>query len=95
MNALEMMAQSVSKQFADRLPELIAKAVENLPPDVLANVGQIRDIVSSYKAQLDRIENQQLLIMTALKISGTDLTKETTNDDRKRNGPDGSIAPSV
>lgn len=62
MNALEMMANSLAKQ----LPDLIAKAAANLPPEVLANIGQIRDIVSSYKAQLDRIESELALLKAAL-----------------------------
>lgn len=64
MNVFDMMAKS----FSDQLPSLVEKAVANLPPEVLANVGQIRDVVQSYKAQLDRIENQNRLIIAHLNI---------------------------
>lgn len=59
MNAIEMAAKA-----------MIEKAIANLPPEVLGTIGQIGQTVASFKAQLDRIENQQRLIMAHLNIPG-------------------------
>lgn len=57
MNALEMAAKA-----------MIEKALANLPPEVMGTIGQIGQIAVGIKAQLDRIENQQRLIMAHLNI---------------------------
>ncbi|MDE2020570.1 MAG: hypothetical protein KGJ13_09565 [Patescibacteria group bacterium] len=57
MNALEMAAKA-----------MIEKALANLPPEVMGTIGQIGQIAVGIKAQLDRIENQNRLIMAALEI---------------------------
>lgn len=76
MNVLEMIAKTVSTQIAESGPEMLAKLVRELPPDVLATIGQIRDVALSYKTQLDRIENQNRLIIAHLNIPAeTDLTE--------------------
>jgi hypothetical protein len=65
MNAIEMAAKA-----------MIEKIVGNLPPEVLANIGQIGQTVAGFKAQLDRIENQNRLIIAHLNIpAGADLTR--------------------
>jgi tRNA(Leu) C34 or U34 (ribose-2'-O)-methylase TrmL len=68
-NALEMMAQTAIKQM-----------LQNLPPDIADNIGQIGKTVASFKAQLDRIENQQRRIMAFLDIPAETETKELTDD---------------
>jgi hypothetical protein len=77
MNVLEMVAQTFAKQMAEQGPEMVAKMLASLPPDIVATIGQIRDVALSYKAQLNRIENQQRLILTHLNIP---LDVETTED---------------
>ena len=85
MNVLEMVAQTFAKQMAEQGPDMLAKLLGNLPPDVISTIGQIRDTALSYKAQLDRIENQNRLIIAHLNIpAGTDLTEH--DDARSRNG---------
>lgn len=46
----------------------IEKAMENIPPETLAQIGQIGQIVISVRAQLDRIEAQNRMIMDRLGI---------------------------
>lgn len=57
MNALEMAAKA-----------MLDKALANLPPEVLGSIGQIGQIAVGVKAQLDRIEYQNRLIMAHLNI---------------------------
>lgn len=47
---------------------LIPKLLANLPPEVSDQIGQIMQIGLGLKAQLDRIENQNRLIIGHLKI---------------------------
>lgn len=76
MNVLELMANTLAKQMAEQGPEMLARLVENLPPDILDSVGQIKDVLLSFKAQLDRIESQNRLIIAHLNIpAATDLTE--------------------
>lgn len=56
-NALEMAASA-----------MIQKMLANLPPELTANIGQIGQVVAGVQAQLNRIENQQRLIMSHLNI---------------------------
>lgn len=72
MNALEMAASA-----------MIQKMLANLPPEIQANIGQIGKVVSGLQAQLDRIENQQRLIMAHLEIPGDVQTTEQENVGRK------------
>lgn len=71
MNALEQMAKA-----------MIEKAITNLPPEIQQTIGQIGEIVKGVKGQLDRIENQQRLIMTHLKIPD-DQPQEQTDAETK------------
>lgn len=85
MSVIDMVAQTLAKQLAEQGPDMIAKLVGNLPPDVLHTIGQIRDTVLSYKAQLDRIENQNRLIIAHLNIpAGTDITEHDNARERDR-----------
>jgi hypothetical protein len=68
-SGLEMMALKV-------LENMLPKLIENLPPELVANAFQIGQNVASFKAQLDRIENQQRLIMAHLNIPGETQTTE-------------------
>lgn len=60
-NAFEMAAMATLQKM---LPGLLA----NLPPEITSTIGQIGGIVSGLKAQLDRIENQQRLILAHMNI---------------------------
>lgn len=60
-NAFEMAAMTALTKM---LPGLLA----NLPPEISNTIGQIGGIVSGLKAQLDRIENQNRLIIAHLNI---------------------------
>lgn len=76
MNAIEMAVKSMLEKaaagFAERIPELL----QNLPPEILAQVGQISQIALGLKGQLDRIENQNRLIIAHLNIPAETETKE-------------------
>jgi hypothetical protein len=75
-NAIEMAIQAALNKAMESAPDMLAKLAQNLPPDIVATIGQISGIVLSYKAQLDRIENQNRLIIAHLNIPpGTDLTE--------------------
>lgn len=83
-NAIEMAIQAALTRamagLQDRLPELL----NNLPPEIVANIGQISQTVLSFKAQLDRIENQNRLIIAHLKIPAE--TEIEDNGQRKLSG---------
>lgn len=68
MNAIQMAIKSA-----------IESAIGNLPPEVMQNIGQIGATVAGFKAHLDRIENQNRMIMDHLGISETTATKEIEN----------------
>jgi len=72
MNALEMAASA-----------MIQKMLANLPPEIQANIGQIGKVVSGLQAQLDRIENQNRLIISALKIPAETQIMEHENGRRE------------
>jgi hypothetical protein len=57
MNAMEMMAKAA-----------LEKMMANIPPETIAQVMQIGQTVLSFKAQLDRVEANQVRIMKALNI---------------------------
>jgi hypothetical protein len=57
MNAIEMAVKA-----------MLEKALTNLPPEITATIGQIGQTVAGFKAQLDRIENQNRLIIARLNI---------------------------
>lgn len=76
MNIVEM----VTKQLAERAPEMLAAALANMPEDIKATIGQISQITLGFKAQLDRIESQQRLIMAHLNIPPE--TQERENEQR-------------
>lgn len=59
MNAIQMAIKAA-----------IENAMGNLPPEILNNIGQIGEFVKNVKTQLDRIENQQRLILAHMKIPG-------------------------
>lgn len=44
----------------------VKQAMGNLPPEIVETIGQIGGTVTSFKAQLDRIENQNREILSAL-----------------------------
>lgn len=67
MNAFEMAAKA-----------MIEKALANLPPEVLATIGQIGQTMQGFKAQLDRIEYQNRLIMAHLDIPADTQATDTT-----------------
>lgn len=69
-SGIEMMALSL-------LPKLLA----NLPPEIGEQIGQIGQTVAGFKAQLDRIENQNRLIIAHLNIPAV-----TEIIERKPNG---------
>lgn len=76
MNAFEMAINAALGKMMANAPELLARAVNNLPPDLVNQAMQIGQIAVSVKAQLDRIESQNRLIIAHLKIpAGTDLTE--------------------
>jgi hypothetical protein len=76
VNAIEMAIQAALNKVLEKAPDMLAEMVKNLPPDIVANIGQISQTVLSFKAQLDRIENQNRLIIVHLNIPpGTDLTE--------------------
>lgn len=78
-NAIEMMIQTALGKMMENAPDMLGKLVANLPPDIVANIGQIAQTVASFKAQLDRIESQNRLIIGHLNIpAGTDLTEHST-----------------
>lgn len=82
-NAIEMAIQAAIGKAMDNAPELLGRLVQNLPPDMVATIGQISKIVLSYKSQLDRIENQNRLIIAHLNIpAGTDLTEHENGEER-------------
>lgn len=59
--------------------------MNNLPPEVLETVGQIGQTVAAFKAQLDRVEANQLAIMAKLEIQQTDVLQPAngaTENDR-------------
>lgn len=68
MNAIQMAIasgiESAIKGLQSRIPELLS----NLPPEVMQNIGQIGATVAGFKSQLDRIENQNRMIMDHLGI---------------------------
>lgn len=78
MNAIEMAIQAAIGKMMERAPDMLADVVRNLPPDIVANIGQISQTVLSFKAQLDRIENQNRLIIGHLNIPpGTEISEIT------------------
>lgn len=74
MNGIEMMVKT-----------MIEKAMTNLPPEVLSTIGQVGQIAVSIKAQLDRIEAQNRLIISHLKIPD-DTAQHGENDDERLSG---------
>jgi len=44
---------------------MLGKLVENLPPEVKANIDKIGSTVLAFKQQMDRIEANQLVIIRA------------------------------
>lgn len=72
MNAMEMMIKSV-----------VENAVKNLPPETLQQIGQISQTVLAFKAQLDRIENQNRLIIAHLNIPPDVEILENQNAERR------------
>lgn len=82
MNAIEMAITAALARaltgLEDRLPELLA----NLPPDIMNGARQTFANVAGLKAQLDRIENQQRLILEHLKIPDDSILTAEKNDGR-------------
>lgn len=83
MNAMQMAAAVAMKSL-----------MANLPPEVVETIGQIGSTVAAFKAQLDRIESNQRVIMFHLNIASED------HNERAGNGltiveraSDGSAAP--
>ena len=74
MNAVEMMMKT-----------MLDKALANLPPEVTNTIGQIGQTVAGFKAQLDRIENQNRLIIARLNIPAD--TEIMENNDVRIPGP--------
>lgn len=67
-NAIEMAVMAMAKKMMEGLEARIPELISGLPPDVFDGARQTMANVASFKAQLDRIENQQRLIMAHLKI---------------------------
>lgn len=87
MNAIEMAIQAALAKAMNSLSERLPELLNNLPPDIVANIGQISQTVLSFKAQLDRIENQNRLIIAHLKIPAeTEITEIDDNGQRKLSG---------
>jgi hypothetical protein len=86
-NAIEMAISAALGKMMENAPDMLGKLVANLPPDIVATIGQTAQIALSYKAQLDRIENQNRLIIAHLNIpAGTDLTEHDNAGSGIRNG---------
>lgn len=68
MAGLDMMIKTV-----------IENAMKNIPPETLAQIGQIGETVKSFKLQMDRIENQNRLILDHLGISPGNQISEQDN----------------
>lgn len=68
MNAIEMAVKAAMEKMASGLADRIPELLQNLPPEVLGHIGQISQIALSVRAQLDRIEYQNRLIMAHLNI---------------------------
>lgn len=45
---------------------MMANLMKNLPPEIVEKIGQIGENVASFKAQLDRIEQQNKVILDLL-----------------------------
>lgn len=65
MNAMDMMMKAAFE-----------KLLAGIPPETLQTIGQIGQIALSLRAQLDRIENQQRLLMAHLNIPAETEIKE-------------------
>jgi hypothetical protein len=62
------MANAIEMAISAAMQGMLPKLMEHIPPELLENIGQIGNTVAGFKAQLDRIENQQRLIIAHLKI---------------------------
>jgi hypothetical protein len=62
------MANAIEMAISAAMQGMLPKLMEHIPPELLENIGQIGNTVAGFKAQLDRIENQQRLIISHLKI---------------------------
>lgn len=82
MNAIEMALKSMLEKMIGSFQERIPEMLQNLPPEMLAQVGQITKIAVGIQAQLDRIENQNRLITAHLNIPAETETKEFDHERR-------------
>ncbi|MDE2019984.1 MAG: hypothetical protein KGJ13_06600 [Patescibacteria group bacterium] len=68
MNAIEMAVKAAMEKMVGTLADRVPDLLQNLPPEVLGQIGQISQIALSLRALLDRIEYQNRLIMAHLNI---------------------------
>lgn len=69
--------------IATALENMLPKLLANLPPELSETIGQIGQTMAGFKAQLDRIENQNRVIQAALKILPPDILTEDGHHERQ------------
>lgn len=87
VNAFDLLKSSAMEKM---LPGIMDKLLENIPPDVLAQIMQIGQFVKILNARLETIEAQNRLIMDKLGIGTTENGYGPSGDaERSSRAPDG------